>query len=51
MKAPGWLVMERPRVEGGSIVFDTRVRTWHPGFWWFALRTIVPTVIRRLRSR
>lgn len=37
----GWLVIEREHVSNGQLVLDVRVRLWHPGFWWVAVRTLL----------
>lgn len=42
MKPPGWLVMTYvgPSEDRKAVLYDVRVRRWHPGFWWFVLSHI-----------
>lgn len=41
MRAPGWLDMKMVGVKDGRMMVNIRARTWHPGYWWFVLRTLV----------
>lgn len=35
-----WYTLDIPRREGRAIVGRIVIRTWHPGFWLFALRAL-----------
>ena len=41
VRLPGWMTMQIRMVNKQSAHFTVRVRCWHPGFWLWALRTIL----------
>lgn len=40
MKQSNWLRVRYVGVGDGCLIYDVSVRTWHPGFWLFVLRTL-----------
>ena len=45
MRIPDWMETKMAGVEDGHMMVNIRVRIWHPGFWWFALRKRVAIAV------
>lgn len=48
MRLPRWGFFKYTTVRrGDELVVETTVRRWHPGWWWFVVRTVVAVLWKR----
>lgn len=50
-KLPSWMAGKVTVDEAGRIVMDVRIRTWHPGWWFFFGRALLEALWDQLTGK